>query len=57
MLLFPIQAVINDPSRVNGLTVGPGLVAWLERVHARPAYQRGIKRQLEEEAKAKEDKA
>jgi glutathione S-transferase len=56
MLLYPINTVISDPSRVSGLTVGPRLQDWMDRVKSRPAYQRGFERLKEEERKAKEEK-
>ena len=56
MLLYPINTVISDPSRVSGLTVGPRLQDWMQRVKSRPAYQRGFERLKEEEKKAKEEK-
>jgi hypothetical protein len=56
MMLYPIHAVITNPSRVEGLTIGPNIQAWWDKVQAREAYQRGVARLEQEEAKAKDAK-
>jgi glutathione S-transferase len=41
MMSFPAEAAT---ARANALTTRPKLKAWLERMHARPAYQRALER-------------
>ena len=54
MLLYPINAIVSGGrDRVAGLTIGPRVLDWMTRVQARPAYQRGLKRLQEEEARAR----
>ena len=38
---FPIEAAL---ARAGGATPTPKLAAFLERIHARPAYQRAVER-------------
>lgn len=54
MLLYPINAMLTNPSRAGGMELGPKLQDWMKRVEARPAYQRGLERLKKEEKLAEE---
>lgn len=48
MMAFPLSAIAKSGG--TQFTLGPKTRAWVERTHARPAYQRAMQRMHEEEA-------
>lgn len=56
MMLYPVNSLLSA-DRFNMIKIGPELRAWMAKVEARPAYQRGMARLKEEEAKQKTEKA
>ncbi|TYJ56313.1 hypothetical protein B9479_003004 [Cryptococcus floricola] len=59
IMYYNIDYLLAGPEKTMGLfdgyTIGPNLRKWHETVLARPACQRALKREAEEEAKAKKE--
>ncbi|ODN80413.1 hypothetical protein L202_02662 [Cryptococcus amylolentus CBS 6039] len=51
LMFFAIDSLLQGTRKDAGFTVGPNLKKWHETVLARPAAQRALKRQAEEEEK------
>lgn len=56
MMCYPINVLVNT-DRMPEINVGPNLRKWMQRVEARPAFQRAKGKIEEEERKAKDAKA
>lgn len=48
MMIFPLGAIAKSGGRE--LALGPKTEAWVQRMHARPAYARAMARMRDEEA-------
>lgn len=53
MMLYPVQSLLTS-EKFSSIKFGDELRNWMKAVEARPAYQRGLKRLNEEEAKGRE---
>lgn len=46
-MIFPLSAIAKQGR--GEFELGPKTLAWVERIHSRPAYERAMKRMKEEE--------